>query len=900
MGTLTGLYPSSTIASTDITVTGAASAHAALDASTSSYLTFLTGTPLFRGETNDYTAVAGTRIHGVRVVCRYDTPGGTAALHQAVENAAGAFLDLRKTTQSFPSLTYVRSPYTLVDPAGAAWTDAALDAARIRLWDDDTGTSLPRIVEAYLEVLHYAQPIVSGVGVNYVGGKLDGFGFTFNGDGAVQVKRHVKVFTEAVASAGGFDPESSTPAVWERLDDSGATLGLFDGFNFVDDQYRVYVKAASSVGGSDYWSAWAFVATTQDRGPAVPTPQIPIPGAVLDVALGVELKWQYAHPNIATTQGGYALRRKTDGGAYEYWNAGSAVWQGTIQWNVGSVVSVVFVGGTTWANGHTYHWSVAVQDSDGDQSAFATDQVFTSNARPVVSITAPSATVTNTNRPQVTWTYSDAESNPQDQWHVRIFSLAQWFVGGFDPLTSPCTADSLQRIGEDLAWKPDVDIPEATGWAVFVRAHSGGQWSAWDSQIFDVDIDEPAAPSILVSLDDATQRYLIICMGADNLLSANTASMETSVASWFAETNASSLTQQTDGVHGTKCLQWAATAGGNTMVRTNTGLTAVGVAPGRGYTARVAIKAVDAARSCRVVIKWWTAAGAASGTPSSTGATVSMGAGPGVWVDGTASPSVQAVAPSDAAFASVHVEVLSAGAGERFKIDKAGICNGLHGADKWGPGGFSISDMKYTILRNGQPVRDHEGKPYQIVAAAGFIPPMAEAVYAGDGEMRARESTVFSAYTSGPLPGQTDELASSEITAANPVTWSPTSWWLRDVPQTDVVAVKPDEGLKLRQPMRTGVFYPEGQDFAVIVSDPRKRGYEGPITFWVLSSTSREKLEALLSPGRTLLLQDVLPQKWYAQVVDYVELEFLRSGDAALPRAHAYKVTANIVEVQEP
>lgn len=67
--------------------------------------------------------------------------------------------------------------------------------------------------------------------------------------------------------------------------------------------------------------------------------------------------------------------------------------------------------------------------------------IFTTNVPPTATVTAPTGTVLTTT-PTVTWTYSDPESNPQSQYQVKIFSLAQYSIGGFNPETSPNTWDS--------------------------------------------------------------------------------------------------------------------------------------------------------------------------------------------------------------------------------------------------------------------------------------------------------------------------------------------------------------------------------------------------------------------------------------------------------------------------
>jgi hypothetical protein len=65
--------------------------------------------------------------------------------------------------------------------------------------------------------------------------------------------------------------------------------------------------------------------------------------------------------------------------------------------------------------------------------------------RPTLTVTSPSpvagASVTTTFRPTITWTFA-GDGLPQHGFRVRVFTAAQYGIGGFNPLTSPATHDS--------------------------------------------------------------------------------------------------------------------------------------------------------------------------------------------------------------------------------------------------------------------------------------------------------------------------------------------------------------------------------------------------------------------------------------------------------------------------
>lgn len=96
----------------------------------------------------------------------------------------------------------------------------------------------------------------------------------------------------------------------------------------------------------------------------------------------------------------------------------------------------------------------------------------TYDSPPSATVTAPTGNVLNPS-PTVTWTYSDPDGDPQNAYRVRIFSAAQYGIGGFDPETSPNTWDSgvvasagtSQVIGTALAagdYRAYVKVSDAT------------------------------------------------------------------------------------------------------------------------------------------------------------------------------------------------------------------------------------------------------------------------------------------------------------------------------------------------------------------------------------------------------------------------------------------------------
>lgn len=90
------------------------------------------------------------------------------------------------------------------------------------------------------------------------------------------------------------------------------------------------------------------------------------------------------------------------------------------------------------------------------------------NTPPVVTVTGPTGSISDTTTPTVTWTYADQESDRQQSSQVRIFSQEQYTASGFDPLASTAFAESNWVIGEDTQWTITRDLPNGN-WRAYVQ-----------------------------------------------------------------------------------------------------------------------------------------------------------------------------------------------------------------------------------------------------------------------------------------------------------------------------------------------------------------------------------------------------------------------------------------------
>lgn len=133
--------------------------------------------------------------------------------------------------------------------------------------------------------------------------------------------------------------------------------------------------------------------------------------------------------------------------------------------------------------------------------------------QPVVSVTAPTGTITDTNRPTVGWSnVLDSDGGAQTHYEVRIFSAAQYGIGGFDPATSPVSDASGQIASSSASYQAQAILADAT-YRAYVRTAqtvNGAQhWSAWDFEGFTIDVALPGVPDLAVTAQSGAGRIQV-------------------------------------------------------------------------------------------------------------------------------------------------------------------------------------------------------------------------------------------------------------------------------------------------------------------------------------------------------------------------------------------------------
>jgi hypothetical protein len=224
------------------------------------------------------------------------------------------------------------------------------------------------------------------------------------------------------------------------------------------------------------------------------TPSAPVLTAIgsADATAPITVTATY-EPTDSWAMSAYALRLKVSGGAYAYL-AGTL--QTTIAWNPLTAnpfaTFTVTIPANTLRNGLTYYLSIATQESgallDGP---FASDISFATTPAPVVTITAPAPVSVGSASPGVSWTHVLAPGASQTNYEIVAES------GSFGSVPGSGTRIYYTGVVTSSTTGPVFGTVSQPGlYCVFVRiTQTGGQVSAWDSQVFVCEATAPPTPT---------------------------------------------------------------------------------------------------------------------------------------------------------------------------------------------------------------------------------------------------------------------------------------------------------------------------------------------------------------------------------------------------------------------
>lgn len=442
---------------------------------------------------------------------------------------------------------------------------------------------------------------------------------------------------------------------------------------------------SESLTGTGYAVLALSVALVPDS-PVPPNPTLvsPANASAFDVSSGVSFEATYnaAGPD---SMNAYAMRVKTSGAAYQYWNAGTNALQSSIVWNSDSVVAgqnfTVSLPAAALSDGNVYNWSMACQDGvSGGQGPFAVDYTFTGQVNPSVTVSAPTGSVGGTTQPTVQWTSTTAPGTVQQTYSIVVESGTYGTTPGSG---TQVWASGMVTSGLGSA---QIGVPLLTGtsYRAFVQiTQTGGQVSTWGFTTFTISVDTPAKPTITAapstSSDTGCPVIAIQVQALDNYLSAADSSFESGIGT--AVGTACSVAQSTaQALDGTHSLAMTNTSAGTMSVK----LGPYAASPGEAFKAFAAFRAAATARTCTVGLQWQ----GASGNPVSTGTADSTSA----WTQatpGSAPPAglvVSGTAPAGTTGVYVILTVAAAALSEVHYADCVFV--GPSAATVWGLGGF--------------------------------------------------------------------------------------------------------------------------------------------------------------------------------------------------------------------
>ncbi len=171
-------------------------------------------------------------------------------------------------------------------------------------------------------------------------------------------------------------------------------------------------------------------------------------------------------------------------------------------------------------------------------SGYANDIIVVGNTPPRVIITAPEAEVYETNSPIIRTEYIDDQGNPQAQIHFKVFLADQVAVEEFNPDTATAVWDSGRLNTADTDITIGTRLANFTDYFVYVKVWQVNNVSSlWTREQFSIRISPPGQPFVSPFFDSVNGNMILEIESRDNLLTAASASAESTESGWNARLN---------------------------------------------------------------------------------------------------------------------------------------------------------------------------------------------------------------------------------------------------------------------------------------------------------------------------------------------------------------------------
>jgi hypothetical protein len=214
---------------------------------------------------------AGGKLKSVALRWRISTPAAGRPLLTEIYRAPGIPI--------FSDWLTINNTSTMTYTAKSVPISSGLTGPRVGLLTVSPQADSQKIYELYLDTTYVAKPTVGVVAPSgtYTTTNRPTVGWLtgLDPDGGPQVFAVVRIFSQAQYTAGGFNPDTTTPVQQQTVLGAGnqwqPPAALTDGI------YRAYVAVAQSVGGEFHGSDWAHSTFTIDTASTTPPPPIEDP-----------------------------------------------------------------------------------------------------------------------------------------------------------------------------------------------------------------------------------------------------------------------------------------------------------------------------------------------------------------------------------------------------------------------------------------------------------------------------------------------------------------------------------------------------------------------------------------------------------------------------------------------